>query len=69
MDDPYFNEAANYPRSFWYVVSALLPFCYHINMITAFKAPSVQVSLVILGYVPLFWTSNPEFEDKKSIID
>ena len=31
---------------------------------------SVQVSLVIRGrYVPSFWTTNPEFVDKKSIFN
>ena len=32
------------------------------------KMLKVQVSITIIGrYVPSFWTSNPEFEDKKSI--
>jgi hypothetical protein len=34
------------------------------------KANKVQVSLVIRGrYVPLFWTANTEFADKKTHFD
>jgi len=46
-----------------------LSFSHKKNMCEEYKT-TIQVSLVIRGrYVPLFWTVNTEFEDKKTHFD